>query len=123
MMWDECDRDVDEEFSVLDCECPPGLPLRVSGGRGVAVDDEESDLDEERERNFEGDCEREEREVEAWGAREPRGVAGTTVCVEVVDREEDEEDEGVGEYGRDEIIRSTTAEGRESWDCVGTRED
>lgn len=51
--------------------------------------------------------EMEVEDEEAWGRfvraeveeRLPRGVAGTIVCVEVVEREEedDEEDEGAGE--------------------------
>lgn len=45
---------------------------------------------------------REVKEERGWGARLARGVAGTTVCVDVVESDEDEDEEGVGEYERGE---------------------
>lgn len=40
---------------------------------------------------------RELRDARECGCRLARGVAGTTVCVEVVERDEEDEEEGVGE--------------------------
>lgn len=40
---------------------------------------------------------RELRDARECGCRLARGVAGTIVCVEVVERDEEDEEEGVGE--------------------------
>lgn len=77
---------VDDGSAVLDLSTG-----RREGWRGVAVESEEIELAEALP-----DITGVRVECDCWG---PRMVEGTTVFVEVVDREEDEEEEeGAGEY-------------------------
>lgn len=73
---------------------PLGMVMsRVARGVAVSSDAMEEEEEEACEMFFSPD-----------NVERLRGVAGTTVCVEVVDKEDDEddEDEGAGEYERGE---------------------
>ena len=80
--------------------CPLVCPFETDalGTRGVAVSLEDEEDEEER-------WVRDDRPEEIAAGRWPRGVAGTMVCVEVVesDEDEDEDDEGAGEYERGDV--------------------
>lgn len=93
---DEETVELAEELAGRECAFPFGGP---SLPRGVAVStDDSDDRDEWTTSDF--------RRLD-W----PRGVEGTTVCVEVVDNEEDEEEDGVGEWGRGVGTRDVEGEG------------
>ncbi|GLB41112.1 hypothetical protein LshimejAT787_0903270 [Lyophyllum shimeji] len=80
------ENEADDGSAVLDLNTG-----RPEGGRGVAVESDETEVVEPLLDVDGGTLER-----DCWA---PRIVEGTTVFVEVVDREDDEEeDEGAGEY-------------------------
>ena len=103
--WASCARGREEYAELADEDTVRGLErdreVLVAGAsaacvaRGVDVSSEEMD---------EGDGTMWLRLLRVDGRCEDR-LPGTTVCVDVVEREEDEEDEeGAGEYGRGEEI-------------------
>ncbi|KAJ3501244.1 hypothetical protein NMY22_g18990 [Coprinellus aureogranulatus] len=95
---DEETAELAEELAVRDRAFPFNGP-DVPRGTAVSTDDSE-ELDEWAT----ADC----RKLDC-----PRGVDGTMVCVEVVDNDEDEEEDGVGECGRGVGTREVEGEGDE----------